>query len=119
MGFFQPQNPGPGGLDELTNAEEAFLTSLAGLSYSEGDVLTIVNNSPVWENMAQSYAVRYDDVGSDIAYLGEAIVGTSSASALWRIRKLDSSNLDLVVTWADGDSDFNNIWDDRISLTYS
>jgi len=37
--FFSPQNPGIGGLDELTPAEEAFLTSLAGLPYSEGDTL--------------------------------------------------------------------------------
>lgn len=48
MTFFQPQNPGIGGLDELTNAEELFLTRLAGLSYSEGNVLTIVSGQPVW-----------------------------------------------------------------------
>lgn len=39
MSYFYPQNPGIGGLDELTPAEEAFLTSLAGLSYSNGDIL--------------------------------------------------------------------------------
>lgn len=39
MGFFQPQNPGIDGLDELTSAEEILLTSLAGLSYQDGDVL--------------------------------------------------------------------------------
>lgn len=49
MGFFNPQNPGIGGLDELTNAEEAFLTTLAGLPYSEGDVLTISGGAPAWE----------------------------------------------------------------------
>jgi hypothetical protein len=49
MSFFAPQNPGPGGLDELTNAEELFLTSLAGLSYVEGDVLTIVSGNPAWQ----------------------------------------------------------------------
>lgn len=39
MGFFNPQNPGIGGLNELTAAEEAFLTSFAGLSFSNGDIL--------------------------------------------------------------------------------
>lgn len=39
MSYFNPQNPGIGGLDELTNAEEVFLTSLAGLAYADGDVL--------------------------------------------------------------------------------
>jgi hypothetical protein len=48
MSFFAPQNPGPGGLDELTNAEEAFLTHFAGLTYSEGNVLTISGGNLVW-----------------------------------------------------------------------
>ena len=39
MSFFQPQNPGIGGLDELTPAEEIFLTSFAGLPYQDGDVI--------------------------------------------------------------------------------
>jgi hypothetical protein len=43
-----PQNPGIGGLDELTQAEELFLTRLAGLSYNEGDFLKIVSGLPVW-----------------------------------------------------------------------
>ena len=52
MSFFAPQNPGIGGLDELTNAEEAFLTTLAGLSYSEGDALQIVSGVPAWAPIA-------------------------------------------------------------------
>lgn len=39
MSYFSPQNPGIGGLEELTPAEEAFLTSFAGLSYVNGDTL--------------------------------------------------------------------------------
>lgn len=49
MSFFAPQNPGIGGLDELTNAEEIFLTTLAGLPYNEGDILTITSGAPAWE----------------------------------------------------------------------
>ena len=39
MSFFSAQNPGIGGLDELTDSEEAFLVSLVNQSYSEGDIL--------------------------------------------------------------------------------
>ena len=39
MSWFSPQNPGIDGIDELTNAEETFVTSLAGLSYTQGDIL--------------------------------------------------------------------------------
>ena len=39
MGIRIPQNPGIGGLDELTDAEELFIQNLAGLSYASGDIL--------------------------------------------------------------------------------
>jgi hypothetical protein len=48
MSYFSPQNPGIGGLDELTQAEELFLTRLAGLGYNEGDILAIVSGQPEW-----------------------------------------------------------------------
>jgi hypothetical protein len=54
MSFFLPQNPGIGGINELTDAEEIFLTTLAGLSYSEGDVLTILSGQPSWESPSGS-----------------------------------------------------------------
>ena len=47
-GIRTPQNPGLGGLDELTDAEEAFLTTFAGLSGTEGDVLSFVSGAPAW-----------------------------------------------------------------------
>lgn len=34
-----PQNPGIGGLDELTSSEELFVQGLASLSYQQGDIL--------------------------------------------------------------------------------
>jgi len=66
MSIFTSQNPGIGGLDELTNAEELFLTRLAGLSYVDGEVLTIVSGQPEWEastgGVGSSVSVEYGDV---------------------------------------------------------
>jgi len=39
MSFFNPQNPGIGGLKELTDAELLFLTQFAGLTFQNGDIL--------------------------------------------------------------------------------
>lgn len=40
MAFLRsPQNPGLGGIDELTSSEETFVQNLAGLSYVTGDIL--------------------------------------------------------------------------------
>ena len=67
----------------------------------------------------EMYALQYDDVGSGVAYLGEAAVGAVTSAAVWRIKKIVETAGDIVVTWADGDSDFDNIWDNRLSLSYS
>ena len=48
MGIFQTQNPGIGGLDELTDIETAFIQSIVYSSYNEGDVLTIDGGVPIW-----------------------------------------------------------------------
>lgn len=50
MGFREPQTPGLGGIDELTNAETSFVTGLASLAYVTGDILyydgAILNRLP-------------------------------------------------------------------------
>lgn len=48
MAFFDTQNPGIGGLKELTNAEAVFLTTFAGLPYSNGEYLQIVGGVLDW-----------------------------------------------------------------------
>ncbi|MCH8277960.1 MAG: hypothetical protein IIC12_03405 [Proteobacteria bacterium] len=67
---------------------------------------------------------RFDDTASGaVLYLGEADPGTAEASATWRIQQITFTNLptedDLQVLWADGDNSFDNIWNDRLSLSYS
>ena len=59
-----------------------------------------------------------DSGDSNITYIGESAVGTATSSDDWRIRKIDYSD-GMEITWADGDSQFNNVWDDRESLSYS
>lgn len=56
---------------------------------------------------------------SGVTYIGKAAVGSSAASAVWQIKKLDSNTLALDKTWADGDDNFDNIWNNRASLSYS
>lgn len=67
-------------------------------------------------------ALRYDQDADPptTAYLGYATPGTSTAAALWRIQKLTFTlEGDVVATWADGNANFDNIWDNRASLSYS
>jgi len=64
-------------------------------------------------------AIQLDQVGASPTYLGEAQPGTITSAASWRIRKIVENGPDVTITWADGDEDFDNIWDDRLSLSYS
>jgi hypothetical protein len=70
------------------------------------------------------YTKRVDEVGA-LIYIGEATPGTAASSALWRVQRItltdapSTSTNDVLIEWADGDANFNNIWDNRASLTYS
>lgn len=54
-------------------------------------------------------------------YIGEAIVGSSQSNSVWKIKKLtyDGSGNLAATLFADGNDNFDNIWDDRASLSYS
>lgn len=63
-------------------------------------------------------ALRLDEASSTVTYVGTAAAGTPTASASWAIFKMDTTS-GIVITWADGDSLSNNIWDNRAVLAYS
>lgn len=72
--------------------------------------------------MGTSLALRYDQDADPptYAYLGQAQPGTSTAAASWRIQKLVfNAGGDVTCTWADGNANFDNVWDNRASLTYT
>lgn len=67
-----------------------------------------------------TYAIRIDDAGSSLTYVGQAAAGSSAASAVWRIKRMDdSASPDLTILWADGVSTFTKVWNDRATYTYS
>jgi hypothetical protein len=71
------------------------------------------------EAMALPLAVQLDEDGN-ISYFGEADPGSSTSASVWRIRKIDESgDPELIVTWAGGNRNFDKIWDNRLSLTYT
>lgn len=66
------------------------------------------------------YSKRIDFVTDNELYRGEALVGTQETSSLWRIRKITiASDGDVTETWASGTADFNKIWANRVSFSYS
>jgi len=64
-------------------------------------------------------SIRVDDATSTVTYVGDAAINLAESSPNWRIKKLETVGTVLKITWADGNENFDNIWTDRASLTYS
>lgn len=69
--------------------------------------------------ISRPFATRIDEVSTSVSYIGWAVPGTLDAAATWRIMRMTLTGTVTAIEWADGDEDFDNIWDDRASLTYS
>lgn len=68
---------------------------------------------------SMAYARETDFATESLIYKGEAEPGSLFNQAVWRIRKLViSEDGDVSEKWADGNSNFDKVWDNRASLTY-
>lgn len=97
---------------------------LSDVSYSKNATGQTIN--PATEEslsqLAGKFAIQIDDVTTtSVTYVGKASIGSVAASAVWQIMKIDESGTPIttVITYADGDSNFDNVWSNRASLTYS
>lgn len=91
---------------------ETFSTLLVGIAGPQGatgdDVI--------------KYTKRVDfNTAQTQLYKGEANPGSAESGAVWRISfiTIATADSDVVEIWADGNANFDNIWDDRLSLSYS
>lgn len=60
-----------------------------------------------------------DEASATVTYIGEAVPSATTSQALWRIKKIDSTTNPTTVFFADANDNFDNVWNDRSSLTYS
>ena len=81
------------------------------------DLVAFINNIILGLDMQYNKLV---DVVGTYTYIGEALPGTATSSATWRIKRIETlSGGDLNILWASGSSDFNKIWNNRASFAYS
>lgn len=66
--------------------------------------------------MGDGYSVIIDDTGT-YQYFGKAYPGADSTKPIWQISRLTVANPQ-ALKWADGDDKYDNVWDNRASLTY-
>jgi hypothetical protein len=64
------------------------------------------------------YSSKITVVGS-VTYIGIAVPGSTQSDPVWQVKKVDETNPDeVVVTWCDGNSNFDNVATDLTALTY-
>lgn len=95
---------GAGGDVNVTNMIPAVETGLA----KEATLQELVANR----------ALRVDAATSTVIYVGAADPGALDSAAVWQIVKFDTTT-GVVQTFADGNDNFDNVWDNRVSLSYS
>ena len=62
--------------------------------------------------------VLYED--GDVVYVCSAPVGSSVSASVWQVKKVDATT-GVVITWADGDAEYDNVATDLATvagLTY-
>jgi hypothetical protein len=64
------------------------------------------------------YALELDEASATVTYVGEAEAGSATSGAVWRVKRITTTGADLSIKWADGDTLFDNVWDNRASLSY-
>ena len=95
-------------------------------SPQNNEVLMYESATGLWKNKAitqegdEVLSKRINFVGEDIIYKGEAPVGSLDSSSFWRIRKIIiAADGDVTEIWANGNSNYDKVWNDHLTYTYS
>lgn len=127
---------GPAGTDGTDgNAHYVGNGAPAGGLGSDGDIYTDADNGDIYEKVTGSWSLqgspgslalttRSDTIDPsafpEVTYRGDALPGVATSAASWRVsRQTMQSDGDIEIVFADGDDNFDNIWDNRLSLSYS
>lgn len=63
--------------------------------------------------------IRLDEVDLTTTYIGEANVNSLETAPVWRIKKMTIVGDVTSIIFADGNSMYDNIWTNRLTITYS
>lgn len=64
------------------------------------------------------YVTLVDDAGAN-TYVGIGLVSVSTNTIGWKIKRINESGTNTIISWADGSTDFDKIWTDRATYDYS
>ena len=78
------------------------------------DVLTALNT----DTEDKRLTVRLDEVSDTLFYVGKALIGKVNSDANWLIIRYTKVGNVLMSEYANGSENFDQVWNNRASLTY-
>jgi len=66
----------------------------------------------------EEYITLIDDAGAN-TYIGIGSVPSDSADPVWKIKRINEVGAATIVSWADGSTNFDKVWDDRLTYNYT
>lgn len=60
-----------------------------------------------------------DSVDSSTAYIGKALIGSSTGDLVWQIKKVLTAGNVTTIGYASGSAKYDKEWDERVSYSYS
>ena len=106
----------PTGLAKESKQDDQIV--IADAIKTQTDKLTFTNGNLNVNASVSEKLLQVDSVGTT-TYLGYADAGSLTSASVWAIKKIDEITNDVSITWADGNTNFDNIWDNRLTLTYA
>jgi len=104
--------------DQITQTEQNILNKSQDTTFKVLATEDLGYDGVALQRMtADNMALKKTVVG-DITYIGFAAPGTAQATAKWQCFKIDKTT-GVVITWADGNADFDNVATDLTALSYS
>jgi hypothetical protein len=102
----------------LGNDGDVYIDADNGDVYDKAGGTWSLQGSPL--GMAQATRTDTDGGSPETIYRGTANPGTATSTAAWRCEEITiAADGDVTILFADGNDSYDNVWDNRASLSYS
>ena len=64
------------------------------------------------------FSIRLDQISDTLLYIGEGNLGADETAPVWSIKKMEQIGSIWKLTYADGNQNKDNVWSDRLTLSY-
>ena len=107
------------------NKPDIYRSEQGVLNWSFDEILKVLAIMPVEydgtnaiRKTSSLVATKITESGS-YTYIAKAPIGTAQATAAWQVMRVEEGASDTIITWADGNGNFDNVATDLTALSFS